>query len=99
MKRRFDAGALNAVWTSDITYLRTGEGWLYLCAVCDGQSRRALGWAIEDHLHTDLVEATVAMAVALRTDLPERVVLHADRGCHTPARRWLGLPAPTAWSA
>jgi transposase InsO family protein len=78
VKRRFDAGTLNAVWTSDITYLRTGEGWLYLCAVRDGHSRRVLGWAIEDYLHTDLVEAAVAMAVALRTDLPEQVVFHAD---------------------
>ena len=66
---------------SDITYLRTGEGWLYLCAVRDGHSRRIIGWSIEDHLHTDLVEAAVAMAVALRGQLPGQVILHADRGC------------------
>lgn len=81
VKRRFDAGALNVVWTSDITYLRTGEGWLYLCAVLDGHSRRVIGWAIEEYLHTDLVESAVAMAVALRAGLPEQVILHADRGC------------------
>jgi len=81
VKRRFDAGELNRVWTSDITYLRTGEGWLYLCAVRDGHSRRIIGWSIEDHLHTDLVEAAVAMAVALRGQLPGQVILHADRGC------------------
>jgi len=81
VKRRFDAGTLNAVWTSDITYLRTGQGWLYLCAVRDGHSRRVIGWAIEDYLHTDLVESAVAMAVALRADLPEQVIFHADRGC------------------
>lgn len=81
VKRRFDHGRINAVWTSDITYLRTGEGWLYLCAVRDGHSRRVIGWAIEDYLHTDLVEAAVAMAVAMRGQRPERVVFHADRGC------------------
>jgi len=81
VKWRFDAGRLDAVWTSDITYLRTGEGWLYLCAVRDGCSRRVIGWAIDEHLHTDLVEAAVAMAVTMRGQLAERVVLHADRGC------------------
>ena len=55
VRRRFDTGVLNRVWTSDITYLRTGEGWLYLCAVRDGCSRRVIGWAIDEYLRTDLV--------------------------------------------
>lgn len=79
--RRFDTGMLNRVWTSDITYLRTGEGWLYLCAVRDGCSRRVIGWAIDERLHTDLVEAALAMAVTMRGELAEQVILHADRGC------------------
>ncbi|MGW3484008.1 IS3 family transposase [Rhodococcus indonesiensis] len=78
--RRFDQGELDRVWTSDITYLRTGEGWLYLCAVRDGCSRRVIGWAIAEHMHTDLVEAALAMAVAMRGQRPERVIFHADRG-------------------
>jgi transposase InsO family protein len=81
VRRRFDTGTLNRVWTSDITYLRTGEGWLYLCAVRDGCSRRVIGWAVDDYLHTDLVQAALAMAVALRGELAEQVILHADRGC------------------
>jgi transposase InsO family protein len=81
VKRRFDTGALNLVWTSDITYLKTGEGWLYLCAVRDGCSRRVIGWAIDDHMRSDLVESAVTMAVALRGELAETVILHADRGC------------------
>jgi putative transposase len=79
--RRFDTGVLNRVWTSDITYLRTGEGWLYLCVVRDGCSRRVIGWAIDDCLHTDLVQAALAMAVAMRGELAEQVIFHADRGC------------------
>ena len=78
VKRRFDTGELDRVWTSDITYLRTGEGWLYLCAVRDGCSRRVIGWAIDDHMRTDLVESAVAMAVAMRGELAGTVILHAD---------------------
>lgn len=78
--RRFDRGQLNLVWISDLTYLPTGEGWLFLCAVRDGCSRRVVGWAVEDHLRTDLVEAALRRAVALRGELPQKVIFHADRG-------------------
>ena len=76
--RRFDTGVLDRVWTSDITYLRTGEGWLYLCAVRDGCSRRVIGWALDDHLRTDLVESALSMAVAMRGELAQTVIFHAD---------------------
>lgn len=78
--RRFDQGELDRVWTSDITYLSTEQGWLYLCAVRDGCSRRVLGWAVEDHLRTDLVESALLMAVTMRGELPGKVIFHADRG-------------------
>ena len=79
--RRFDTGELNRVWTSDITYLATGEGWLYLCAVRDGCSRRVLGYAFSDSLHTDLVEDALRRAVTFRDGDTAQVILHADRGC------------------
>jgi len=81
VQRRFDHGELNTVWTSDITYLATGEGWLYLCAVRDGCSRRVLGYAFSDSLHTDVVEAALRRAVTFREGDTTGVIFHADRGC------------------
>ena len=78
--RVFDRGALNVVWTSDITYLATGQGWLYLCAVRDGCSRRVIGYAFSDSLHTDIVESALRRAVTFRDDQTAGVILHADRG-------------------
>ena len=81
VRRRFDRGELNVVWTSDITYLATSQGWLYLCAVRDGCSRRVLGYAFSDTLHTDVVESALRRAVTFRDGDTRGVIFHADRGC------------------
>ena len=81
VKREFDKGDRDIAWFSDITYLATGEGWAYLCAIRDGHTRRVLGRAIADHLRADLVEDALRQAVALRGALPGKVIFHADRGC------------------
>jgi transposase InsO family protein len=52
-----------------------------MCAVRDGCSRRVIGWALDDHLRTDLVESALSMAVAMRGELAQTVIFHADRGC------------------
>jgi putative transposase len=89
VKRRWDTGALNQVWVGDIpqpgrgcgpTYLRTWEGWLYLATVIDAHSRRVIGWAIADHMRTDLVQDALTMALALRGEVPAEVIFHTDRG-------------------
>lgn len=80
VKRLFDQGQINKVWMSDITYLRTGEGWLYLCAIRDGHSRRVLGWAMDSVQDSHLVERALRMAHTLRGEVPEGLVFHADRG-------------------
>lgn len=80
IERQFDQGHSDRAWFSDVTYLHTGQGWAYLCVVRDGHTRRVLGRAIADSLHTDLVEDALRQAVALRADLPRRVIFHADRG-------------------
>jgi putative transposase len=78
--RKWDTGALDAVWISDITYLRTGEGWVYLCAVRDACSRRVIGWAMDSTQTTALVERALRMAYILRGGGPAGVVFHVDRG-------------------
>ena len=75
-----DAGELNRVWMLDSTYLRTGWGWLYLCAVRDGHSRRVLGWAMDSVQDTSVVERALQMAHTLRGDVADGLVFHADRG-------------------
>ncbi|QZT71618.1 hypothetical protein JN086_25650 [Mycolicibacterium austroafricanum] len=99
VKRRFDVGELDRVRTSDITYLRTGEGWLYLCAVRDGCSRRVIGWAIDEHMRTDLVEAAVAMRWRCAASWPSRSCSTLTAAVSSPARSWPGSPAITTWPA
>ncbi|RMF89485.1 MAG: IS3 family transposase, partial [Planctomycetota bacterium] len=55
LERNFTAGRPNEKWVSDITYIRTDEGWLYLAVVIDLFSRKVIGWAMADHLRTELV--------------------------------------------
>lgn len=69
---------------SDITYIPTGEGWLYLATVMDLHSRRILGWKLAQSMHADLV--TGAIKASLRTGLPrEGTLFHSDRGCQYTA--------------
>ena len=70
---------LDRVWISDITYLHTAQGWLYLAVVRDGCSRRVLGWAIEDHKRAELVTEALAMAVATRGGRPTRCLPRRPR--------------------
>ena len=74
-----DATNLNSRWCGDITYIRTWEGWLFLATVIDIASRRVVGYAMADHLRTELISAALANAVAARNPAPG-VIFHSDRG-------------------
>ncbi len=77
--RNFRIGQLDRLWVADITYISTWTGFLYLAIVLDACSRKVVGWAMENHLKTELVLAAINMALAQRR--PESVIHHSDRGC------------------
>ncbi|HZS36265.1 MAG TPA: IS3 family transposase [Polyangia bacterium] len=79
--RAFDVNgiALNHVWVSDITYVPTQEGWLYLATVLDLASRRVVGWAMRESLDAELALAALRMAIAARHPAPG-LIHHSDRG-------------------
>ena len=77
--RRFAADQPDAVWLADISYLPTGEGWLYLAAIKDMATREIVGWSMADSLRADL--ACDALLMAIRRRRPPRGLLHhSDRG-------------------
>lgn len=79
VKRNFAATEMNRVWVADITYIATDEGFLYLAFILDVYSRRIVGWAMENHLRTELVVDALQMAVWRRKPAPG-LVHHSDQG-------------------
>ena len=79
LKQDFLATAPNRVWLADITYIPTGEGWLYLAAVLDLVTRKIVGWAMRDNMRTELPLAALMMA-AQRQRPAEGLICHSDRG-------------------
>jgi putative transposase len=85
VKRDFTAKEANRLWVTDITYLWTDEGWLYLAAIVDVFTRKVVGWAMKDRLTLPL--ALDALDMAVRRQRPGRgLVHHSDRGCQYAAR-------------
>ncbi len=91
--RQFEVTEPNRVWTTDITYVWTLEGWLYVAVVIDLFSRQVVGWAIADHMRTSLCVSALQMAFWRRK--PEAGLLHhSDRGSQYASqeyRRHLGI--------
>lgn len=80
LQRDFAAAAPNRKWLADITYVPTGEGWLYLAAVLDTFSRRIVGWSMADHMEVDLVADALNMALVHRRPAGAKLLHHSDRG-------------------
>jgi len=81
IERDFTATGPDQKWLADITYLDTDEGWLYLAVILDAFSRRVIGWALADHLRTDLVDEALLMALDHREPLLNSgLIHHSDRG-------------------
>lgn len=79
LNRNFQPAQPNAVWSSDITYIQTDEGWLYLAAVIDLYSRQVVGWSMQPHMQTSLVTDALRMAWFRRRPEPG-LIFHSDRG-------------------
>jgi putative transposase len=84
----FAATAPNQKWVTDITYIRTRQGWLYLAAVLDLFSRRVVGWAMERYLTDTLTVKALEMALA-RRQVPSGLLHHSDRGSQYASGRYL----------
>ena len=79
LNREFTRQRINEVWTSDITYIRTAEGWLYLAAVMDVYSRKIVGWQLDKSLSSDLVERALSN-VLLSRKIKQGIIFHSDQG-------------------
>lgn len=81
LDRNFTADAPNRKWVTDITYLATAAGWVYLAAVVDLFSRKVVGWSIGTSLATELVSDALRSAIEHRRPDGKRLLHHSDRGC------------------
>ena len=87
LDRQFDVTASDKVWVTDITYIKTYEGFAYLSVVIDLYSRRVVGWVMQSRQTTDLVLQTLLMAVWRRKP-KGTVLIHSDQGSQFTA--WIG---------
>jgi len=79
LNRQFEVDAPDRVWAGDITYIRTTNGWGYLAVILDLHSRLVVGWALADHMRTELVEKALLCALGKR-EPSEDLLHHTDRG-------------------
>jgi len=86
LERNFDVSKPNKVWVTDMTYIRTWQGWLYLAVVMDLFSRRIVGWSMMPTMGRELILDAVLMAVRLRH--PRQAIIHSDQGSQYGSDDW-----------
>jgi putative transposase len=90
LHRNFTVNRPNAAWVSDISYVRTGEGWLYLAVVVDLYARRVVGWAVSSRLTKELALSALQMAITHRRP-PAGLIHHSDRGSQYTSHEYQAL--------
>lgn len=86
LQRQFTMSGPNKAWVTDITYIRTWQGWLYVAVVMDLFSRKIVGWAAKPTIHKELVLEAVKKAVQSRR--PRRALIHSDQGTQYGSDAW-----------
>ena len=89
VRRDFTASAPGVKMVGDITYIPTWEGWLYLATVIDCHTKEVIGWAMDDHYRTPLIEEAIRMA-ARNHDIQPEAIFHSDRGSNYTSRQFAG---------
>ncbi len=90
LERNFIMAPLNKAWLSDITYVPTNQGWLYLCVIVDLSSRKIIGWSMRDTMHAEMV--TTALRAAFKARRPEPgLIFHSDRGVQYASKEVVNL--------
>ncbi|MEL8106065.1 IS3 family transposase [Escherichia coli] len=87
LQRQFNPDAPDESWVTDITYIRTHEGWLYLAVVVDLFSRKIIGWSIQSRMTKDIVLNALLMAV-WRRNPQKQVLVHSDQGSQYTSHEW-----------
>lgn len=87
LQRQFTVSRPNEAWVTDITYIRTWQGWLYLAVVIDLFSRKIIGWAARPTIHRELV--LEALMNAIRSRRPRNALIHSDQGSQYGSDAWL----------
>ena len=90
LEQNFVANQSNQVWLADITYIPTGEGWLYLAAILDLFTRKVVGWAMREHMRAELTIAALTMAVQ-RQRPRAGLIHHSDRGSQYAAGEYRNI--------
>ena len=90
LQQNFSVDAPDRVWVTDITYIRTHEGWLYLAAVIDLYSRKVVGWSTASRMQTSLALNALLMAVWRRKPT-KKVIVHSDQGSQFTSHEWRGF--------
>jgi transposase InsO family protein len=88
----------NQVWVSDITYIRSREGWLYLCIIMDLYSRSIVGWSMEERLRKELVLKSLHMA-CMRREPGRGIIFHSDRGSQYASKDFRAMIAGKGFRA
>jgi len=92
LQRRFDGWQPDRAWAADITFIATGQGWLYLAAVLDLSCRRVVGWSMSERINAELVCQALQSACWQRKP-PPGLILHSDRGSQYASRTYRALAA------